>query len=72
MLRFKYSTWIIIVAIFGLGWGASFAAGLTWSARILPGQEPAAAQAQAAGARGAGGAGRFAAAGAGGAAARGG
>jgi len=42
MPRFKYSTWIILIAIFGLGWGASFAAGLAWSSRILPDEESAA------------------------------
>lgn len=41
MPRFKYSTWIILIAIFGLGWGASFAAGLAWSTRILPDEESA-------------------------------
>ena len=40
----SYRRLLILVAIFGLGWGASFAAGLAWSARLLPGQEPAATQ----------------------------
>ncbi len=50
--KFKYRTWVIIIAIFGLGCGASFAAVRTWSAELFPDQEPA-AQTQAGGAAGA-------------------
>ena len=62
MPRFKYSTWVIIVTVFGLVCGASFAAVRTWSAELFPGEEPA-VQTQAGG-------GQFAAGGAGGQAAQ--
>ena len=60
--KFKYSTWVIIVAVLGLALGASGAALRTYSAELFPGEEPA-AQTQAAGARGTAGGGQFAAAG---------
>ena len=51
-IKFKYSTWVIIVAVLGLAIGASGSALRTWSAELFPGEEPA-AQTQAGGARGA-------------------
>ena len=59
--KFKYRTWVTIVAIIGLIGGAGFGALRTWEVELFPGDEPA-AQTQAAGARAAAGGGQFAAA----------
>ena len=40
--KFKYSTWVIIVAIVGLVGGAGFGAVRTWEAELFGGEEPAA------------------------------
>ena len=58
--KFKYRTWVTIVAIIGLIGGAGFGALRTWEAELFGGEEPA-AQTQAAGARAAAGGGQFAA-----------
>ena len=60
--KFKYRTWVTIVAIIGLIGGAGFGALRTWEAELFGGEEPA-AQTQAAGARAAAGGGQFAAGG---------
>ena len=51
--KFKYSTWVIVVAIVGLVGGAGFGGFRAWSDELFPGEEPA--QTQAAGARAAAG-----------------
>ena len=53
--KFKYSTWVIVVAIVGLVGGAGFGGFRAWSDELFPGEEPAQTQAAGGGQFAAGG-----------------